>query len=469
MHFPPFRPLFISKLPYTPTESQFQTIDLLLQFLDSPAPNSIFLLKGYAGTGKSSFFAAFVSACTDLNIKTVLLAPTGRAAKVFSGYTGMSAFTIHKKIYRQKRVGGGGTMFDLSDNLHTNTLFIVDEASMISNQSDQGFGTNGVLDDLIHYVYNGDNCRLILIGDQAQLPPVGELIGKALDNNYLAGYGFDIFDATLTDVVRQEAESGILFNATLVRSLIGNNQPFVMPTLVKGEFPDIYFVSSVELSDHLEQCYGRDGIENSIIITRSNKRALQYNMAVRNQILYREELLTTGDLLIVTKNNYYWNIPYEGLPFIANGEMLEISRMKGVEEIYDQRFYNLSVRIISTDMEIDARILESALLDEQSPISKDKQEQFLNSVLEDYTHINNKSTLYKELKNNSYLNSIYAKFGYAITCHKSQGGQWTNVFVDMGTLIVDNLDESFYKWLYTAITRATERLYFINYQKEEEF
>lgn len=469
MHFPPFRPLFISKLPYTPTESQFQTIDLLLQFLDSPAPNSIFLLKGYAGTGKSSFFAAFVSACTDLNIKTVLLAPTGRAAKVFSGYTGMSAFTIHKKIYRQKRVGGGGTMFDLSDNLHTNTLFIVDEASMISNQSDQGFGTNGVLDDLIHYVYNGDNCRLILIGDQAQLPPVGELIGKALDNNYLAGYGFDIFDATLTDVVRQEAESGILFNATLVRSLIGNNQPFVMPTLVKGEFPDIYFVSSVELSDHLEHCYGRDGIENSIIITRSNKRALQYNMAVRNQILYREELLTTGDLLIVTKNNYYWNIPYEGLPFIANGEMLEISRMKGVEEIYDQRFYNLSVRIISTDMEIDARILESALLDEQSPISKDKQEQFLNSVLEDYAHINNKSTLYKELKNNSYLNSIYAKFGYAITCHKSQGGQWTNVFVDMEILIVDNLDESFYKWLYTAITRATERLYFINYRKEEEF
>lgn len=456
----------VAFLPYIPTQNQLETLDVLAEFIDSPYDNSIFLLKGFAGTGKTSLIGCFVQYCIQQRIKVVLLAPTGRAAKVFSSYAHYPAFTIHKKIYRQNRYdGSSSSVFSLNNNAHKDTLFLVDEASMIANSSDSFLGSGGLLSDLVEYVYAADNCRLILIGDEAQLPPVGEKLGTALNKDFIRSMGLTLFSITMSEVARQESESGILANATLIRRLIGNDGDFVLPQLLATGFADVCAVGGEEMIDALEHCYSRDGVAETIVVTRSNKRALQFNLGVRNRILYREELLCSGDQLMVTKNNYFWtNLSSESssVAFLANGEMLEVLRVRRGETLYGFNFVNLTVLIQSLDVEMDVKVIADSLLSESPALSSTDQNRLYEQVMADYEEIPSKAARYKKLKENDHFNAVQVKYGYAITCHKAQGGQWKNVFVDMGGIAPDHLDDTFHKWLYTAVTRATERLYFIN-------
>ncbi|MDR1092351.1 MAG: AAA family ATPase, partial [Prevotella sp.] len=331
--------------PFELTSEQESALDKIVDFLFLQKDDSIFLLKGYAGTGKSSLLGALVKTMSEFKQKTVLLAPTGRAAKVFSSYANHSAFTIHKKIYRQQKFAGDYGNFGLMDNLHQDTLFIVDEASMISNiGGDSVFGTGCLLDDLIHYVYSGENCRLLLIGDSAQLPPVGEEDSPALQVPVLEGYGLEVKDAMLSQIVRQAESSGILFNATNIRNILNRGETEDFPKLVLGKFPDIVKISGEDLIDEISSAYDRDGLENTMIISRSNKRSNIYNQGVRNRILYREEELSAGDMLMITKNNYYWTEKIEGIDFLANGEIVEVLRVRSEQELYGFKFCNVLVR-----------------------------------------------------------------------------------------------------------------------------
>lgn len=453
---------------FEPTSEQAEALDMITDFLFSRVSDSIFLLKGYAGTGKSSLIGALVKTMTDFEQKTVLLAPTGRAAKVFSSYSSHPAFTIHKKIYRQKRFSGEASGFVPMDNLHKDTLFIVDEASMISNDGIDSFsfGTGRVLDDLIHYVYGGENCRLLLIGDEAQLPPVMQESSPALQIDILKGYGLDVLSTTMTQIVRQAENSGILFNATHIRNALLENTTELFPKLKLDGFDDIRKVSGEELIDEISAAYDRDGIEETMIVSRSNKRANIYNEGVRNRILYREEELSSGDMLMVTKNNYFWTENIEQVDFLANGELLEILRVRRTQEIYGFRFCDVLVKHPDYDIELEIKILIDTLHSETTGLSQEKNAELFYNILEDYADITTKNGKMQKMKVDPFYNAVQVKYGYAVTCHKAQGGEWTNVFLDIGYITEEHLGINFYRWLYTALTRASKRLYLVNLPDE---
>lgn len=454
--------------PFEPTSEQANALENIVEFLFLQKEESLFLLKGYAGTGKSSLLGALVKTMTEFKQKTVLLAPTGRAAKVFSSYASHPAFTIHKKIYRQQKFVGDFGSFGLMDNLHKDTLFIVDEASMISNNGldSSYFGTGKLLDDLIHYIYSGENCRLLLIGDSAQLPPVGEDDSPALQLVELEGYGLEVRQAMLSQIVRQAESSGILYNATNIRNALNKGKTEAYPKLKLKKFTDIVRISGEDLIDEISACYDRDGLENTMIISRSNKRSNIYNQGVRNRILYREEELSAGDMLMITKNNYYWAENIEGIDFLANGEIVEVLRVRREQELYGFRFCEVLVKSIDYDVELEVKILMDTLYSDVSGLTRERSEELFLNIMEDYSDISTKAGKMKRLKVDPFYNAVQVKFAYAVTCHKAQGGEWANVFLDLGYIAEEHLGVNFYRWLYTAITRASSKLYLVNLPDE---
>lgn len=454
--------------PHTPTNEQLFALNILADFLLSANENSALLLKGYAGTGKTSLVGALVKTMSGLKQKSVLLAPTGRAAKVLSNYAGQQAFTIHKKIYRQDAFSNDLSAFHPSDNLHKDTLFIVDEASMISNQGIDShyFGSGRLLDDLIHYVYSGENCRLMLMGDTAQLPPVMQVESPALQADILKGYNLQVDEIQLTEVVRQDLNSGILYNATLLRDSLRNNRVEIYPKLTVKGFADIQMINGSELIEAISNAYSKDGLDDTIVISRSNKRANIYNNGIRNQILYREEELSTGDRLMIVKNNYFWTRNNKEIDFIANGEIVQVLRVRNESHLYGFRFCDVTVRFQDYDMVLDIKILLDTLQTEAPALPKELNDKLFYTILEDYQDISTKSGKMKKMKENPHYNVVQVKYAYAITCHKAQGGQWKNVFLDIGYMTEEMLGENFYRWLYTAMTRATDRLYLVNLPEE---
>jgi len=444
-------------------------INKLADYIISPHSDAVFLIRGYAGTGKTTMINQLTLTLDTLRIKSVLMAPTGRAAKVLTGYTGKSAFTIHKKIYRQQSVADGLGVFVLDKNLHNNTWFIVDESSMISNQAGENmvFGTGRLLDDLLEYVYSGEGCRLVLAGDTAQLPPVGISVSPALDNRVLEENGFEVIDNELTDVVRQERESGILFNATRMREKIFSSegiQGFFRIVLPDGGEPEK--ISGADLMEKLSSSYGKYGIHETVVLTRSNKRANLYNQGIRSSILYRDTEIARGDLLMVVRNNYFWLKEDAGIDFIANGDAGEITHIYGYEELYGFRFAHISLRLIDyDDLEIECKILLDTLGAESASLSRDDQMRLFNAVAEDYADIGNKRERWKKIKADPWFNALQVKFAYAVTCHKAQGGQWFSVFIDTGYLTEEMIDTDFLRWLYTAFTRSKDKLYLVNFDK----
>ena len=457
--------------PYLPTSEQENVLNLLAGFLLRPSGDTVFLLKGYAGTGKTSLVSALVRTLDGLQQKCVLLAPTGRAAKVFSGYAGHPAYTIHKKIYRQRSFSGDMGSFALNDNLTTHTLYIVDEASMIANEgslSGTAFGTGRLLDDLVHFVYSGQGCRLLLLGDTAQLPPVGEDLSPALFAEALRGYGLDVVEAELTQVVRQGGESGILWNATRLRRLIADDECWSLPKVRVTGFADIRVLPGDELVDALEHCYSADGMDETIVICRSNKRANIYNNGIRAQLLWREEELESGDLLMVAKNNYYWTEREKQSDFLANGETAVVRRVRRTRELYGFRFADVALVFPDcNDLELEATVLLDTLHSDSPSLARAEQERLFNAVLEDYADLPRKAERMKKLKTDPYYNALQVKYAYAVTCHKAQGGQWKNVFLDQGYLSEEYLTPDYFRWLYTAFTRATGTLYLVNYPPEQ--
>ena len=456
--------------PYLPTLEQENAIKKLSGFLCSPKEGLVFLLRGYAGTGKTSLVGALVRALDELKQKSVLLAPTGRAAKVFALYAGHPAFTIHKKIYRQKSFSGEMDNFSLNDNLTTHTLYIVDEASMISNEGLSGavFGTGRLLDDLVQFVYSGQGCRLLLMGDTAQLPPVGEELSPALYAEALRGYGLEVVEAELTQVVRQEQQSGILWNATALRRLIAEEACYTLPKVRLSGFADIKVVPGNELIDALASCYDKDGLDETIVVCRSNKRANIYNNGIRAQILWREEELESGDRLMVAKNNYYWTEKQKTLDFIANGETVVVRRVRRTRELYGFRFADAVVAFPDYDeLELEVTLLLDTLHSEAPALSREEHERLFQTVLEDYADIPLKRDRMKKMKADPHYNALQVKYAYAVTCHKAQGGQWRSVFLDQGYMSDEYLTPDYFRWLYTAFTRTTGTLYLVNYPQEQ--
>lgn len=456
-------------LPFSPTACQVKLIDALAEFIFSDEPDNIMLIKGYAGTGKTTMLYSLTQVLSQLKIRSVLLAPTGRAAKVMAGYTKMPAFTIHKKIYRQKTTTDGMGHFSLDKNLFKNTWFIVDEASMISNEMSENsvFGSGKLLDDLLEYVYSGENCRLVLVGDTAQLPPVKLNISPALDSKTLRESGFSVNEVELKEVVRQAKGSGILTNATEIREKIGEgiDTPVFLP-IQTDDFKDVERISGAELIESITTSYNKFGLFETTVVTRSNKRANLFNKGIRGSILFRENEIEKGDLLMVVKNNYYWNDENIKLDFIANGDIAEVIKIYKYEELYGFRFANVCLRFIDyDDIELDCKIFLDTLNIESASFSFEQNRQLYDSVSEDYSEIRNKREKWKKVKENPYFNALQVKYAYALTCHKAQGGQWKVVYVDHGFINEEMLDTEFYRWLYTAFTRPTEKLYLVNFDK----
>ncbi len=453
---------------FEPTTEQRVAIREFCAFLSDRHDRVLMILRGSAGTGKTTLAGAMVRAMLSLAQKMVLLAPTGRAAKVFSLNAGHPAFTIHRRIYRQKTLSADMTGFSLNDNLHADTLFIVDEASMIANAGygESSFGSGCLLDDLVQYVYSGRNCRMMLIGDAAQLPPVGEEESPALSTAMMQGYGMSVYEANLTEVLRQASESGILFNATRIREML---EPALPKIRLKG-FPDICVVPGDELIDTLGSSYSRVGLDDTIVVTRSNKRANKYNQGIRNMVLGREEELSSGDMLMVVKNNYYWTeISEEGSPaFLANGDRARVRRVRNTRELYGFRFADITLVFPDyDDYELTATVLLDSLSSEAPSLTREQQAQLYNAVMEDYAEYPRKADRIRKLKQDIYYNALQVKFAYAVTCHKAQGGQWSHVYIDQGYMTDDMLSADYLRWLYTAFTRATERLYLVNWPKNQ--
>ena len=465
----------VSNFPFDPTHEQTVAMNRLASFISDEAQRKVFVLKGYAGTGKTAVISSLVRTMVKRHKRVVLLAPTGRAAKVFSNTSGFPAYTIHKKIYRQKSLLDAGS-FQLDRNMHEHTLFLVDEASMISNEGLSGsmFGTGRLLDDLITYVYSGVDCRLLILGDQAQLPPVGEHESPGLSAKVLAGYGLNVSEFCLENVMRQEQESGILYNATLLRDFT------MSPACSSGfrfkldGFKDVVRVSGSELIETLSGCYNRDGVEETMVLCRSNKRAIVYNNGIRNTILDREDELNSGDSVMIVKNNYYWTEhlvadegvdSYSNIPsFIANGDIAVIQRVRRQRELYGFRFADAVLSFPDyDDLEMNVTLLLDTLHSESPSLTRDESDKLFNSVMEDYAEIRSKRKKMELLRENKHINALQIKYAYAVTCHKAQGGQWKNIFIDQGYVTPEMQNEEYYRWLYTALTRATQTVYLVNW------
>ena len=452
---------------FTPTFGQKKVVESLAAYISCPDAEDIFILNGYAGTGKTSLIAALVKTLKQFNIKSVLLAPTGRAAKVMSQYAGQKAYTIHKKIYRQKSLAVMESSFSLDLNKEKEAVFIVDEVSMLSDYSldVNVFGSGNLLEDLITYVRKGFKCRLILVGDSAQLPPVGLEDSPALDPNRMGVYG-NIRPVLLDEVVRQSEDSGILFNATLVRCML--EAGIIDIPIFDLSFPDVDKLEGGEILETIQDAYDKYGMEETIIITRSNKRANRFNEGVRRNVLFAEEEVGSGDMLMIVKNNYHYTEREEDckVDFIANGDTARLSRIRRFEDFYGFHFAEALLTFPDYDeMELRCKILLDTLSSESPSLTKEQNSQLFYGVAEDYAEIKSKAKRYKEVRENPYFNAMQVKFAYAVTCHKAQGGQWKCVFVDRMLFGEEPMSRDLLRWLYTAITRATEKLYFVNFDK----
>lgn len=464
---------------FTPTADQLHAVEVFARFMTDRDERAVMILRGSAGTGKTSLAGAIVRTMLELRQKVSLLAPTGRAAKVFSLNANQPAATIHRAIYREKAFTGLDGKFNLNVNLFHDRLFMVDEASMISLSSgNTTFGSGCLLDDLIQFVYNDHNCRMLLVGDKAQLPPVGEEESPALRSDVLRAYGLTVYECDLNEVLRQSQDSGILYNATIIRQMITHDEVTQLPKIRFKGFADISIVPGEELIERLASSYSEVGIDETMVITRSNKRANVFNQGIRNMVLGREEELTTGDMLMVVKNKYknaLSPLPSEhgkekqpALTFIANGDRAVVRRVRNLREFYGFRFADVSLEFPDYDnAEEDMTVILDALMTEAPALTQEQNEQLFQRVLEDYEDIPLKADRMKKVREDEYYNALQVKFGYAITCHKAQGGQWAHIYLDQGYMTDEMLTPDYIHWLYTAFTRATEHLYLVNWPKTQ--
>ncbi len=450
----------------------------LSAFTNAVAPRPAFILRGYAGTGKTSLVAAYVQALVQTHCPVTLLAPTGRAAKVLAAYAKMPAYTIHKAIYRQHTFQGEDTHFELGFNAHSGTVFIVDEASMIARGSgfDNRFGTGRLLDDLIEFVYSKPACRLLLVGDTAQLPPVGEAASPALSAEVMRGYGLAVTEIELTEVVRQAEASSVLAAATAIREQLATGDTR-RPRITANRRGEVRYLPGDELIEQLTSDYSNFGIDETIVVTRSNRRANLYNEGIRARIFDRESTLTRGDLIMVVKNNYFWaqkaqkengdNIPMP-FDFVANGDSAEVVALTGMHEQYGFTFADATLRFPDYNgFELDCRVLLDTLHSESPALTEEQANNLYEQILADYADIPSKKERMKALRTDAYYNALQIKYAYAVTCHKAQGGQWARVYIDQGYVPAETDPTDYLRWLYTALTRTSERVYLVNFPREQ--
>ena len=498
----------LQQFGFPPTQEQAHALEVFAEFLTDRDPHAVMILRGSAGTGKTTLSGAIVRTLKEIRQKVMLLAPTGRAAKVFSLNSGSPAYTIHRRIYREKSFSGVEGQFNLNDNLYTDTLFMVDEASMIANMGLGGmsFGSGCLLDDLVHFVYQGRNDRLLLIGDKAQLPPVGEEESPALHAAMLEGYGLKVYECDLNEVLRQSEKSGILYNATMIRQMITHDDITQLPKIHFAGYSDIKPMPGSELIEALSDSYHHVGLDDTIVVTRSNKRANIFNQGIRNMVLDREEELSQGDILMIVKNNYYWmeeerkkikekeieerRVKSEGtesgtathkvqsskfqvqsndIPaFLANGDRAKVLKVRRRIDLYGFRFATLLLQFPDYgNYELEATVLLDTLTSEAPALTHEQQEQLFHQIEEDYQDIPLKADRMKAIRQDQFFNALQVKFAYAVTCHKAQGGQWAHVYVDQGYMTDDMLNPDYIHWLYTAFTRATEMLYLVNWPETQ--
>ena len=474
----------LQQFGFPPTQEQANALDVFARFLTDRNPQVVMILRGSAGTGKTSLSGAIVRTLQAIRQKVMLLAPTGRAAKVFSLNSGTPAYTIHRRIYREKSFSGVDGQFNLNDNLFTDTLFMVDEASMVANLGLGGmnFGSGCLLDDLVHFVYRGRNDRLMLIGDKAQLPPVGEEESPALNAAMLQGYGLTVYECDLNEVLRQSEQSGILYNATMIRQMITHDDITQLPKIRFTGFSDIRQMPGAELIEALADSYHHVGLDDTIVVTRSNKRANIFNQGIRNMVLDREEELSQGDILMIVKNNYYWmeeerkkikekdnQVPSNDIPaFLANGDRAKVLKVRRRIDLYGFRFAALLLQFPDYgNYELEATVLLDTLTSEAPALTHEQQEQLFHQIEEDYQDVPLKADRMKAIRQDQFYNALQVKFAYAVTCHKAQGGQWAHVYVDQGYMTDDMLTPDYIHWLYTAFTRATEMLYLVNWPETQ--
>ena len=474
----------LQQFGFPPTLEQANALDVFARFLTDRNPQVVMILRGSAGTGKTSLSGAIVRTLQSIRQKVMLLAPTGRAAKVFSLNSGTPAYTIHRRIYREKSFSGVDGQFNLNDNLFTDTLFMVDEASMVANMGLGGmnFGSGCLLDDLVHFVYQGRNDRLMLIGDKAQLPPVGEEESPALNAAMLQGYGLTVYECDLNEVLRQSEQSGILYNATMIRQMITHDDITQLPKIRFTGFSDIKPKPGAELIEALADSYHHVGLDDTIVVTRSNKRANIFNQGIRNMVLDREEELSQGDILMIVKNNYYWmeeerkkikekdnQVPSNDIPaFLANGDRAKVLKVRRRIDLYGFRFATLLLQFPDYgNYELEATVLLDTLTSEAPALTHEQQEQLFHQIEEDYQDVPLKADRMKAIRQDQFYNALQVKFAYAVTCHKAQGGQWAHVYVDQGYMTDDMLTPDYIHWLYTAFTRATEMLYLVNWPETQ--
>lgn len=491
----------LQQFGFPPTQEQAHALEVFAEFLTDRDPHAVMILRGSAGTGKTTLSGAIVRTLKEIRQKVMLLAPTGRAAKVFSLNSGSPAYTIHRRIYREKSFSGVEGQFNLNDNLYTDTLFMVDEASMIANMGLGGmsFGSGCLLDDLVHFVYQGRNDRLLLIGDKAQLPPVGEEESPALHAAMLEGYGLKVYECDLNEVLRQSEESGILYNATMIRQMITHDDITQLPKIHFAGYSDIKPMPGAELIEALADSYHHVGLDDTIVVTRSNKRANIFNQGIRNMVLDREEELSQGDILMIVKNNYYWmeeerkkikekeieerRVKSEGtesgtathkvqsndIPaFLANGDRAKVLKVRRRIDLYGFRFATLLLQFPDYgNYELEATVLLDTLTSEAPALTHEQQEQLFHQIEEDYQDIPLKADRMKAIRQDQFFNALQVKFAYAVTCHKAQGGQWAHVYVDQGYMTDDMLNPDYIHWLYTAFTRVTEMLYLVNWPETQ--
>ena len=498
----------LQQFGFPPTQEQEHALEVFAEFLTDRDPHAVMILRGSAGTGKTTLSGAIVRTLKEIHQKVMLLAPTGRAAKVFSLNSGSPAYTIHRRIYREKSFSGVEGQFNLNDNLYTDTLFMVDEASMIANMGLGGmsFGSGCLLDDLVHFVYQGRNDRLLLIGDKAQLPPVGEEESPALHAAMLEGYGLKVYECDLNEVLRQSEKSGILYNATMIRQMITHDDITQLPKIHFAGYSDIKPMPGAELIEALADSYHHVGLDDTIVVTRSNKRANIFNQGIRNMVLDREEELSQGDILMIVKNNYYWmeeerkkikekeieerRVKSEGtesgtathkvqsskfqvqsneIPaFLANGDRAKVLKVRRRIDLYGFRFATLLLQFPDYgNYELEATVLLDTLTSEAPALTHEQQEQLFHQIEDDYQDVPLKADRMKAIRQDQFYNALQVKFAYAVTCHKAQGGQWAHVYVDQGYMTDDMLTPDYIHWLYTAFTRATEMLYLVNWPETQ--
>jgi ATP-dependent exoDNAse (exonuclease V) alpha subunit len=466
-----FYSLLQKQFPFQPTVKQDIFFQMISVFLTNSNNDEIFVLKGYAGTGKTTVISTIVNNLISINKKYVLLAPTGRAAKVIANYSNKPAQTIHKKIYFPKKNSGGGVSFTMQPNKHKNTIFIIDESSMISdvNSESKLYENGSLLDDLISYVYNGQNCKMILLGDTAQLPPVQSDISPALETGSLAlHYNKEVFSIELDEVMRQEEHSGILYNATELRELLKDTFYDDFQFKLKGYKDIVRLTDGYDIQDAIQGAYSNYSIEDTCFIVRSNKRANQYNQQIRSKILDKENDLSVGDFLMVVKNNYFWLKETDEATFIANGDIIEVLEIFGFKELYGFNFAKVKIRMVDypNQKPFETVLLLNTITSESPSLTFEESNKLYQEVMKDYEG-ETKYKMFQKVKENEYFNALQVKFSYAITCHKSQGGQWNTVFIEQPYL-PNGIDKDYIRWLYTALTRAKDKLYLIGF-KDESF